>query len=449
MSWQESFPGHFERPLDSIELFYKTVTDEFTRLNPDREHWTVTVSARFILHPRIGNAQSALRHAWKTMRYDHPQIASFEREGRKVYEVPDLAAIESWLANTFIIARAKTTDDILASAPPPFLSTLYYLPDTSQVVLRVSHYRIDGTGALCLLQNYFTALSKPRQIDFGIEGRNLSPGLDEAASFLMDTAEEDARAATKLFTLYADNLPSVGIPIISANDFAGATCRSALTLSPATTSAVTSACRLRGLSVTIAVHAAVIVATKQLASREPSAKNYTSFVTFDLRPYLRKPYNTAAHPVSVYSVGLPLSLNPSTFSSNAVQLQSFYKQLSPSPSQSAKLPSYLADYIRKMTDLVKQPMPASTPVTAPPVLISLGKINDCIDPTYGDDIELIEFFLATEVLTRQLTFYVWTWRDRMSFSVCYNEQFYNEDFVRGFVERVRGILFGELGLENM
>lgn len=164
MSWQETSPGHFERPLDSIELFYKTVTDGYNRTSRNREHWTVSVSARFKWHSRSGDAQSALRQAWKQMRYDHPQVACFAQDGRKIYEVPNTAALESWLADTFIVTRAKTADDILASAPPSSLSTLYHLPESSQVVLRSLYWRIDGIGALHLLNNFFTALGNPRQI---------------------------------------------------------------------------------------------------------------------------------------------------------------------------------------------------------------------------------------------------------------------------------------------
>lgn len=382
------------------------------------------------------------------MRYNHPQIASFAYEGMKIYDVPDIATVDSWLADTFIVTPTRTANDMLASTPPSSLPTLYYLPESSQVVLRSSHWRIDGIGALHLLNNYLATLADPRQVDFGTEERNLSPGLDEAANFPMNATEEDVRAATKLFELYTDNQPSLGIPTTSANDIAGATCRSALTLPPATTSAIISACRMRELSITAALHAALIVATKQLVSHQSPVKNYTSWGTFDLRPYLQSPYNSVAHPVSVYSVGLPLSLKPSTFSSNAVYLHSYYKQLSSSPSPNAKLPSYLAEYVRKMTDSVKQSTPASTPATATPVLISLGKIDDYIDRTYGDDIELSDFFLATEVLTRQLTFYVWTWRDSMSFSICYNGRFHTEDFVSNFVERVKGVLFEGLELTS-
>ncbi|MCJ1454840.1 hypothetical protein MMC28_005193 [Mycoblastus sanguinarius] len=444
MSWQKKSPGHFERPLDSIELFYKTVAEAIT--TSTREHWTVSVSARFRLNSSAGDAESALQHAWRTIRHDHPQIASFARGDVTTYETPNPKALDAWLAKTFLIEPTATADDLLASSQPSLLPTLYYLPRTSQIVIRSSHWRIDGIGAICLLNNFFAALAQPRRVEFSTEGegKNLSPGLDEAANFSTDVSDEDDQAATDLFMQYANNLPSISLPIFSADRNPGATRRSELTLPPATTGAVVSACRDRGFTVSTALHAALIVATTQLASDDPSAKNYTSWGTFDLRPYLRSLENHFhAHPVSVYALGLPLTVTPSSFSVLAPKLRSFYKQLS----LKNPLPTFLASYVRKVTAMVSQTTPADTPVPAPPVLINVGVADRYISHIYGSAVDVEYFWLATEVLTRQLTLYVWTWRDRMSFSICYNEGFYTAEFVEGFLQRVKSVLLDELSVD--
>ena len=101
MSWKEISPGRFERPLDSIELFFQALAAGGAPLK--REHWTVTAVAKLQRKASADNTETALKHAWKTMRYDHPQIACFADGATKVYEVPDDDAVDSWMASTFIV----------------------------------------------------------------------------------------------------------------------------------------------------------------------------------------------------------------------------------------------------------------------------------------------------------------------------------------------------------
>ena len=174
---------------------------------------------------------------------------------------------------------------------PSSLPTIHYLPRTSEILISASHWCVDGMGALQLLNNFFKALGKPRQIKFGDEGRNLSPSLDEIANFPASTNDEEDEAASRLLKKYTSSTPSIGLPTELSNQVPGATRRTELTFTPPITSAIISACQVRTLSVATAFHSALIVATKQLAYSETLARNYTSWGAFDLRPYLRSPYS--------------------------------------------------------------------------------------------------------------------------------------------------------------
>ena len=446
MSWQETSPGRFERPLDTLEIFFKTIADGSAPLN--KEHWAVRVCAQFRSTLPADSVESALRQAWKTMRYDHPQLAAFAKGDKKVYEVPTSVALDSWLAKTFHVAPAMTADDLLATFEPSSLPTIHYLPHTSEILIRASHWCIDGIGALQLLNNFFKALGKPRQIKFGDEGRNLSPSLDEIANFPASTTDEKDEAAIRLLKKYTSNTPSIGLPTELSNQVPGATRRIELTFTPPITSAIISACKARTLSVATALHSALIVATKQLAYSETLARNYTSWGTFDLRPYLRSPYSKPhTHPVSVYVIGLPISLAPSDFSENTSQLRPFYKQLS-SQSANTPLPSFFRSYAKKVTELFSHPPPPDTQAPTEPGLESLGVVDCYVDREHGDGVEIERFWVGVEMLTRQICLYVWTWQDCMTLSVCYNERFYTADFVSGFLARVKGILFVELSVDS-
>lgn len=444
MPWQETSPGRFERPLDTVEIMFKTIADAGAPLQ--REHWAVRVFARFRLDPAAGDAEIALRHAWKTLRYDHPQIASYAEGRNKVYDVPDNAAVDSWMAKTFHVAYSITADDLMAKLQPSPLSGIYFLPETSELLICASHWQIDGIGSLELLNNLFEAVAHPRHVEFGSEGTNLSPGLDEAAGFPTSATDEEEQAASNLLNQYVGNLPSVGLPANFVNPAPGATRRAVLILSSAMTSKIVRTCRIRNFSVTTAVHAALILATKRMDLSQPQPPKYTSWATFSLRKYLKSPYKIPfSHPVSAYLIGFPLSIAPSTFNEHVTQLQPFYKQLSLSTSN-ASLPTYLKPYLRKTTDLFNQPPSVETPLPTEPVLDSIGVADRYVKSTYGDAVEITHFWLASEQLTGSFTSYVWTWQGRMTFNVCYNESFYGIDFVMEFLNRLISVLLEELGL---
>lgn len=446
MSWQETSPACFERPLDTLELMFKSIADAGAPLQ--REHWAVRVFARFRLDPSAGDAELALRHAWKTMRYDHPQIASYADGKNKVYKIPNSAAVDSWLARTFHVEASITIDDLLEKLRPSPLSTIYYLPHTSEIVIHASHWQIDGIGALELLHNFFKAVAQPRPIEFGTEGKNLSPGLDEVAGFPTSATDEDERAASKLLNHYVDNLPSFGLPANFTNPIPGATRRAELVLPPVTTSKIVRACKVHDFSVTTALHAALILATKQLNMNRPQSQRYTSWASFNLRPYLKSPYNVPfSHPVSAYLIGFPLSIIPSTFTEHTSQLQPFYRQLSSSTS-STNLPTYIKPYLRQTTDFFGQPPTAAAAMPTEPMLDSVGVADRYVKDNYGDKVEITDFWLGSETLTAQLTSYVWTWRGRMTFNVCYNDHFYKAELVMDFLNRLLNILLEELGLER-
>ena len=61
------------------------------------------------------------------VRANYPQIAAVAHGQNLVYEVPDVVAFESWLADTFIMASATTTaKDLYATFEPSTYATLHY-----------------------------------------------------------------------------------------------------------------------------------------------------------------------------------------------------------------------------------------------------------------------------------------------------------------------------------
>ena len=452
-SWKETSPGHFERPFDSIEKFLRALARGSLAMN--REHWSLSIFARFEMKTSLKHSELALRHAWKTMRYDHPQLACVAHEETKVYEVPDSAALDAWLDETFIIAPASATaQELLASFRPSALATLHFLPYKSEIIIHASHWRIDALGALSLLQNLFDAVAEPRQVQFGDEGRNLSPSRDKAANYstLDDLGspalvKEREKAAADLVMQFVSNIPSIGLPTQNLNQTPGGTHRVEVVLEPAPTSVIVSASKRRGLTVTTAQHAALIVALQQVTPIPPSSSSkYTSWGIFNIRPLLKAPFNDPTiHPVAVHIVGLPLALHTSTYANLALQLKQFYKQPLPPAADSHIREDVLVSYTNQMADIAGQPPPPDILAPSEPVLSSIGVVDDYLKSKYGE-IEVKDFWVGVETTTPQIVCYLWTWQGKMVFSAFYNEAFYDKSFVQAFLERAMNILFTELAI---
>ena len=452
-SWKETSPGHFERPFDSMGKFFLAVARGSLALN--REHFSISTFAQFDMKASLEDTESALRHAWKTMRYDHPQLACVACGETRVYKVPDNAALDSWLNETFIVAPASVTkEELLASFRPSALATLHFLPHQSEIIIHSSHWRIDFIGALGLLQNLFNAIAEPRQVHFGDEGRSLSPSRDEAADYcsldelgLPALVKDIDKAATDLAIQYFSNIPSIGFSARNLDRKPGGTRRSEVILEPGETSAIVCASKKRDLSVTTAMHAALIVALQEIIPAPPSSPSkYTTLALFNIRPLLKAPLNDSAiHPVSVRFVFLPLTLHTSTFSDNALQLKQFYKQRLPPSSDSRIHPGIMVPYTNQMADIAGQSPLIDLPVPSEPLLSSIGIVDGYLKRRYGD-IEVKKFWVGVEMTTPQIIFHLWTWQGKMTLSAMYNEVFYDKEFIDGFLKRVIDTLCMELAI---
>ena len=450
-SWKETATGRFERPFDSIEMFFVALARGTAPIN--REHYSLNITAQFRTRCSFEDALRRLKNAWMTMRYDHPEIASRAEGDIKVYEVADALALDRWLQETFVVAAdGAKVEDLVASVRPQSLATIHFLPRSWEILIHSSHWRMDGIGGIQFLNNFFRAVARPASVKFGDEGRNLTPCRDEAASFTTagighDESQID-RAATDLLAVLTDNMPSIGLQIDSQAAMPLGTRRLEHRFDTETTSKILSACKAMGFTVTVAVHSAMILATQQLASKETSANKYASWGLFNLRHGLPHPFNdTAVHPTSVNVMGLPLVVSPSTFAQNVVQLRNIYNQSLPT-SASSTLTPIMIPYSKKIVEMTEQPPRPDIPPLSEPVLSSLGIMDPYLDAVHGD-VEINDFSLGGEIVTQQIFCHLWTWRGEMVVSACYNEAFYEPRFVQGFLAKLGDILLAELEIGNI
>ncbi|CAD6591281.1 MAG: hypothetical protein ASARMPRED_005293 [Alectoria sarmentosa] len=208
-SWKETAPGRFERPFDSIELFLLTLVRATAPIK--REHWSLNMVAQFRAQLAYDEVLRRVKNAWITMRYDHPEKACKVEGDIKVYEVPDALALDTWFQESFVVAAdTAKVENVVAFFQPQSLASIHYFPHSWEILIHTSHWRTDGNGFISLLNNFFEALGKPRSVEFGYEGKNLSPGRDEAASFTTAGVGGDesqiTQTATELILLFAKPL---------------------------------------------------------------------------------------------------------------------------------------------------------------------------------------------------------------------------------------------------
>ena len=434
-SWEEKFPGHFERPLNSIEHLLRDIGRKEATFN--KEHWAVRACAKFRYDSSVANTKTALKHAWRTLRYLQPQMAAHLRGNCMVYETPLLDDLESWMAETFLVETVLTVDELLGSPRPISLPTLYYLPKTSTILFCSPHWRIDAVGATSLLNLLFKFLVEPLEIPFVDESRNLPPGRDEAATLPQIISQEEHNAATSLLMEYTTNIPALGLPVELVNEVSGACCRTETRLSLAITASIVAACKARDITVTTAIHAAMLVALQEMSSCTSPGERYTSWGTFNYRPFLDPEYtDPATNPVANMLCGLPITFITSNFHENALTLKKFYAQLQ-DPFNSSTIHAILAPYTEKQAAMIKEPLPRGVPQPTEPLVVSLGILDRYLDGKYErGGVEITDFWLASVVLTRQPLFYVWTRQGQMTLSMCYNDRFYTEKFMRSFIAKV-------------
>ncbi|MCJ1237516.1 hypothetical protein MMC14_005502 [Varicellaria rhodocarpa] len=378
------------------------------------------------------------------MRYAHPEIASVIKGENKVYIVPDTPTIQNWLQDTFFIENTRTATELFSEFRPGPLATIHYIPSTTEIAIHSSHWRIDGIGALQLLDQFFEALANPKEIRFGDEHMRLSPNLEEVLECSPHVSRELEEEADALVVKFVNGLPSIGLPIhTNKNQISGATFRSSSDLEPKLTSIIIASCKARTISLTTAVHAAIILITQRLAPASSSSKKYTSWCALDLRKYCPSPYNSSAYAVSVCHTGIPAVIIPGDFTTITSSLQSMYsKSFHSSDSNALKI---LDSVVRRTTALAKTTPPPDAPLPAEPMLSSLGFMDNYVKAKY-DGFDILDAWLGVEMLTQQLEVYAWTWRGSLKLSVCYNGNFYEKDFVDQFLVDVKEVLLRSLEL---
>ncbi|OJI82786.1 hypothetical protein ASPTUDRAFT_123558 [Aspergillus tubingensis CBS 134.48] len=460
MSWTQVSPNRYERPFDSIESFYRIVAAAGAPLN--KEHYLITCTLQ--LQPPLPPT-SAIEQAWKALRYVYPQLAAEpEADGngseRFVYEaITSTTQLDAWVQETFHIDTNRTSNDLYEQLTPSPRVHLYYLPNTSEVVFRTPHWRIDGIG-LHHMQSAFLQLLADGTIHpiDGTEPSRLCPAVDQAISDsnLPNTStplDEPAATAASYRELQAcltqtdnGNLMLPTLPnVLPTNPR-----RILRHIDSATTTRLLEACSAHNITITAATHAALALTGLQFALYSENKPDYVGFNPLDLRRYLPEPWNGPAAAVSLYHTGLPfrMPLYPTQVEKHeeflrlAREFTSLYRR-----NLAKEAPQNIFDFLPTYVGRVMQVLGAAPPdpllAPAHPELSSMGRVNELLkSEVEGKErkVKVEEWWVAIEVINRLLLTQVWTFNGELVLSVHWNEAFYERSFVEGVFDRWREVL---------
>ncbi|KAI2628560.1 hypothetical protein GGR54DRAFT_350391 [Hypoxylon sp. NC1633] len=444
---------YWRRPLDCHDKLFQSIASAGAPLG--REHWLMAGWLQLGFPSTMDRVmqEQRLRTTWSAVRLRHPDVALTLHETEKRYEpLAGHQALVRWTDATFCVETAVRSVDELVSrhlkVAPSVHATCHWVPASSEVAILSPHWRWDGRGLMMVLHSFMdllarTSTSFPMQAVAGSETTNLVPTLDAVIGAPDNYKDEWLRKADDLLAPFQDGSPAIGLPITPT--LPRDTVRVERVFPKAVTTALREACRARGLRMTAALHASVVVETAryydqgEVGEANPKAR-YKSWAAFDLRKHCPPPPHSTAHAPSIRMVAFPLIADPTaSWSALASAFQAYYAQPLAPPRSDAIF--VRVPYVEKATAML-----AKAPPSTEPNLSNLGVMEDYLQTRYGD-FEVRNVALSVQMLSPQLYVHAWSWGGAMRVSICYNEAFYEEQFVKTWLEGLQTNLLKNLEIE--
>ncbi|KAI0439881.1 hypothetical protein F4803DRAFT_564217 [Xylaria telfairii] len=441
MSWEKVSDVRWERLVDGLEGYFVFMAGVTSGLCDGREHYTLCSVLKF--ETPASNSTAALKHAWKQIRYEQPYIATIVDNMKKVYEVPDEKALEQWLDSTFIVSSAATSEELYSSVTPIKQATLYYVPNSSELVFRAHHHTIDGVGVLLFWHSFLEALSSPvKDIKFGDETTRLAPTMERALGYPEKPSQELSDKATALFMSWAGSIPGIG-PVSQVGAVPSGKCQnSELVFSKDVTAALAAVCKEKDISVSAAVHAAYIQAIAKHADPNSKLSEYVTATQFNLRPYLPEPYNSSKYAASVFYTPLPYKADlPMSFWDLTKSLTEYYRT---SFKGKPEMLEVKGQFTRVLCAAVQTPEFLANPVPKDALVSSLGIVERYVQREYGSDVKVKDIKVGVDVVMGMSMFFYYTFRDTLRLVYAFNDGFEKAEDIQTYMEEVQAILVREL-----
>lgn len=143
-----------------------------------------------------------------------------------MYRIGNPEQVSLWVTATFSVVRDTTVDKLLGHIPRNEQMMCYFLPDTSEVLVRSPHYRLDARGAIFCLDYLIESLANlDFELVFGGCAHNLSPSIDDALQIPYEITPRIEQAATKRIDALKPHNPALLMTPTMKTHLPGATRR--------------------------------------------------------------------------------------------------------------------------------------------------------------------------------------------------------------------------------
>jgi hypothetical protein len=395
------------------------------------------------------------------VRYQQPHLASIHDFATKIctYRMTTLESLAAWMKETVIVVDSDK--DPHASLVRSSTPALYVNPTKQEILFRAPHSYIDGIGSILILQDLVSLIATLSQeseyTTLGFDGeevKNLAPVFEIATALEPPGPQDNARGA-RLMMDFIQSQPSVtlplGVPSSSEAETQLATSEenqslhsvSKRTFSLSGSNALIGACKARGITVTHAVHAAIVLATAELSSSNAVAKeeekSYASIQSANRRSKVPKHFQQ--HRCKLYNAAFPIiipDIQTKNFDILAKEIKGLYADNATSEEKG------------RSQQVIWGFAPPLPPDGAPaeaqtPLLSSLGIVESFLArETNGVEVKGFEFGLDTRAGV--VTVYLWSWRGQVSLGATWETGVYGRGVVDGFLEAIEEKLGVGLGI---
>ena len=450
MVWKESEVSIWLDDLDGAERVFYNMSQAFAPFG--KEHGSVysVCKLRASSSTSVVPLEISIRDAWEALRFEFPALSVVVEGSRKQYLAATAERRADWMEETFSVITTLSANEILPTLHLNRLPRLIFLPRSSEIIFHCSHWRIDALGACMILDRLLDLVSEGvsgSSRDWDHEYRNLSPSLEDAfGSPQICSPAMEAMAETIRRRNFETSYPSTGLSFEGDMITAPTVSRpQSMELTVDDTKDLIAACKVRGISVTAAIHAACAEMVFQQSRH--NEHDYSTVVSANMRDHLVKPQqNTkAAYACGTYVTGIThIVRRADDFATRSSQLTKAYR----GDWQATEYMSALRPIYKFHGDaLLAMAKSGTRPPTSNVTVSSLGVVDKYLRSDHGS--VLVERFrLGSAIMTRQPTLYVWTFQGRLTMSVDYNEAYYSAETIAILLSGIKGCLERGLGLTS-
>lgn len=430
------------RPLDRTELHYVGMRNfhmrhgrEWGMLSAILQLETALTTESFVDGSKV---------AWKWIRYRHPTVASklSDDETQRIYNVADTQELDAWLAETFVLHDSTAlAQQVRLDLKPVNRVTLHVFPHSEELLLQTPHHLMDGHSLLRLMDCILELLATPPALnaEFGDEAQYLAPAPRVAANFPTATPEQLSKCQSEIND-WISGMPSVGVGASHVRDAPGNTKVQRMTLDEHTTTAIIAAAKARGLTPTHVVEAAVIISARELEKRLRNMRedrNYCSCGLFSLRSWCSS--SRAQDATLPYVTFLPQVIKPGSFAETAAQVKGYYAGWK---THHEDLLAVIEPTLQAFASM------SSSGASEPNQMISVssfGRFEPRLESVHGS-VKVKDFLFVYETPDPGISSFSWTRQGRLSWVVCYNEVYHEDETIAEWVKMTQSTLLAGLGV---